>query len=139
MKTLVLVRHAKSSWSDPSLDDFDRPLNKRGERNAPEMGRRLGESGLQPDIFVSSPANRARSTAEIIAKELDYPADNIIYHGDLYHASPGDLLEAVRSLGDNIETAFLFGHNPGITSNCSSRIRNMRILHLKKNPLEPVW
>ncbi len=73
MKTLYIVRHAKSSWDDPYLADFDRPLNGRGKRNVPDMGNRLAQLGIKPDLLLSSPANRAISTANGIAEALGYP------------------------------------------------------------------
>ncbi len=79
MKTLYLVRHAKSSWSNPALSDFDRGLNKRGKRNAPVMGKRMVVDGVKPDLIVSSPAKRALKTARIIAKEIGYPRKNIVF------------------------------------------------------------
>lgn len=115
MKTLILVRHAKSSWKDPSLADRDRPLNKRGKRDAPEMGRRLAARGGAPDLIVSSPATRALATARIIAAAVGYPADRIREDERLYLASPAEILEAIRDLEDGYERVFLFGHNPGLT------------------------
>jgi phosphohistidine phosphatase len=78
MKTIILVRHAKSSWKDLSLDDFDRPLNKRGKINAPLMGEKLKERQIMPDLILSSPAKRARKTATTIAKKIGYPKKKII-------------------------------------------------------------
>lgn len=115
MKTLILVRHAKSSWKDPSLADRDRPLNKRGKRDAPEMGRRLAARGGAPDLIVSSPANRALATARIIAAAVGYTAEKIREDERLYLASPAGILEAIRDLEDGYERVFLFGHNPGLT------------------------
>lgn len=115
MKTLILVRHAKSSWRDDSLADRDRPLNRRGERDAPEMGRRLAARGGPPDLIVSSPATRALTTARIIAEAVGYPVDGIREDERLYLASPPELLEAIRGLDDRHDRVFLFGHNPGLT------------------------
>ena len=115
MKYLTLIRHAKSSWDDPSLDDFDRPLNKRGKKNAPEMGQRLYEHGIVPDAIVTSPAKRARKTAKLIALELEVDFDSIYYLDDLYHASVLDLVRIIQSLDDKWDDVFLFGHNPGFT------------------------
>ena len=78
MKRLFLVRHAKSSWDDPSLDDMDRPLNNRGKRNAPEMGIRLRKQGIIPDLLISSPAKRAHTTAKSISEEIGYPKKKIV-------------------------------------------------------------
>ena len=115
-KELLLVRHAKSSWDDPYLDDHDRPLNERGLRNAPEMGKRLQGSSIRPDVWISSTAVRAISTAEIIATQIDFPNDQIKQTKDLYHASATELQEFIGGLDDQFATAMLFGHNPGMTS-----------------------
>ena len=84
MKTLLLIRHAKSSWDDPALPDKDRPLNDRGRRDAPKMGKRLAKRGVKPDLILSSPALRALRTAEIIAKMLDYQRRDIVLNERLY-------------------------------------------------------
>lgn len=115
MKTLILVRHAKSSWSDSSLMDIQRPLNKRGSRNAPEMGKRLKNRGILPDIIVSSPAVRAFTTAELISKEIGYSSNQIRISHELFHSSSSGILETIRSLENEYNCAMLFGHNPGFT------------------------
>ena len=115
MKTLFLVRHAKSSWDYPDLSDADRPLNKRGERDAPEMGRRLRKRGISPDVMLTSPANRAQSTCEIIADAIKFPHDSIKIKESIYHAGEGTLLKVIKNLGDDSESAMIFGHNPGFT------------------------
>ncbi len=115
MKTLYLVRHAKSSWDYPHLADIDRPLNGRGKKNAPEMGRRLREKGILPNQLISSPAKRAYKTAKEIAKQLGYPEHKIRIDHDIYHAGQSSLLEVVRSQTDEVESLMLFGHNPGFT------------------------
>ena len=86
MKRLYLVRHAKSSWKDPDLDDFDRPLNKRGKRDAPLMGQKLRQADVRPDLIVSSPAKRAAKTAKIMAGQIEYPVKKIIWDESLYAA-----------------------------------------------------
>ena len=115
MKKLFLVRHAKSSWDDPSLDDTDRPLNYRGKENAPEMGDRLKKQGILPDLLVTSPAKRARSTAKLLAKKMGYAKEEILIDDELYHGSDDMLIDIVRKLPDSSESAMLFGHNPGYT------------------------
>lgn len=115
MKKLFVIRHAKSSWDFPELDDFDRPLNKRGKRNAPEMGKRLAERGIKPDMFITSPANRAAATARRIAEELAFPSNQIMKHDDFYHGSNRDIIDVIHKLNDEVETLFIFGHNPGFT------------------------
>ena len=115
-KELLLVRHAKSSWDDPYLDDHDRPLNERGLRNAPDMGKRLQGWGIRPGTWISSTARRAITTAEIIAEQIGFPPDQIQQTKDLYHASATDLQEFIARLDDQIDSVVFFGHNPGMTS-----------------------
>lgn len=115
MKRLTLVRHAKSDWGDASLEDFERPLNRRGERDAPEMARRVAEAGLKPTLIVTSPAARALATARVFAKALGYPARKIRHADEAYLATPGTLLEVVRRAGGRSGHVMLFGHNPGIS------------------------
>ena len=112
MKTIILVRHAKSSWKDSSLKDFDRPLNKRGKRDAPLMGEKLKERKILPDLILSSPAKRAKKTATVIAKAIGYPENKIHYDDKMYHAGARALLEMVRNQEDRHEMIMLFGHNP---------------------------
>ncbi len=114
MKTIILVRHAKSSWKDLSLDDFDRPLNKRGKRNAPFMGEKLKEMEIMPDLILSSPAKRAKKTAIAITKAIGYPKKKIKYDNNMYHSSAWYLLEMVRNQDNKNETIMLFGHNPDL-------------------------
>ena len=115
MKELFIVRHAKSSWSDPGLRDFDRPLNGRGRAAAPEMGRRLAAQGILPDLLLSSPANRAISTARLIAEKLRYPQAGIAEDEELYHASALEILNILRRQPEGIGSLMIFGHNPGFT------------------------
>lgn len=115
MKRLYLIRHAKSSWDDPRLADFDRPLNDRGKRDAPRMGKRLARAGHRPDILLSSPARRAYGTAKRIARELGLRKENILRNDHLYHADESQLLRAVQAQPDAAGSLMLFGHNPGLT------------------------
>ncbi len=115
MKKLFLIRHAKSSWKDASLADYERPLNKRGMRDAPFMGQRLARENVLPDIILSSPANRAITTAGIIADEIGYSKDNIVQDESIYLATDGMLLDIIRHIDDQHQSAFVFGHNPGFT------------------------
>lgn len=119
MKRLILVRHAKSSWKDASLADFDRPLNKRGKQDAPMMGQRLADRGIVPDCIVSSPAKRARRTARSVAEALDYPEEDILFEETIYEAGIPDLLWVVRDLDDSDDEVVLVGHNPGFTDLCN--------------------
>ncbi len=129
MKYLYLVRHAKSSWSDLSLDDFDRPLNKRGKHNAPFMGEKLRKRGVKPDIILSSPALRAKKTAQKIAKELGYPVQKIKWRKGIYEATESHLLAILQSVKKELKTVMMVGHNPEFTqfSNmlCDSYIYNI--------------
>lgn len=115
MKRLTLLRHAKSSWKNPHLDDFDRPLNKRGQTNAPEMGRRLVQRKMTPDVILSSPARRAAETATLVAAELGYAPEKIDYRTNLYAADLTSLVEVVQSLREESRHVLLIGHNPGLT------------------------
>ncbi|MFM7274917.1 MAG: SixA phosphatase family protein, partial [Gammaproteobacteria bacterium] len=98
MKRLILCRHAKSSWADPGMADIDRPLNDRGKRDAPEMGRRLRERGVAPDLVVSSGARRARATARRIAAELGIDGDAVTIVERLYEASVATWLAVIGGL-----------------------------------------
>ena len=114
-KELILVRHAKSSWGDVDLDDHDRPLNGRGERNAPEMGVRLAGTGVRPQAMFTSTALRAATTAEIIAEAIGFPQGEIVKEPGLYHAGVEDWLTWITGLDNAWNTVMAFGHNPGIT------------------------
>ncbi len=115
MKTLYIVRHAKSSWDDPLLDDFSRPLNERGKRDAPRMGKRLKGKKVVPDLMLTSPARRALGTCKRIAEVLAYDENKIKTERGLYHAEKEQILEVVKSLKDKHEVVMIFGHNPGLT------------------------
>jgi phosphohistidine phosphatase len=115
MKTLTLVRHAKSSWKDASLADRDRPLNKRGKRDAPEMGRRIAAAGIRPSLIVSSPAVRAWTTARIIADEIGYPREFLQRDKRLYLASVNGILDVIVAQDAGFNSLMLVGHNPGFT------------------------
>jgi phosphohistidine phosphatase len=129
MRRLTLLRHAKSSWEDPELDDFDRPLNPRGLRNLPDMGRRLARRDDRPGLIVASPALRAITTARGIAREIGYRDNRIVEIPDLYLAGPDRILSIVRHLDDAHPHAMLVGHNPGFTDFANTlddiRIDNM--------------
>ena len=130
MKTIILVRHAKSSWKDLNLDDFDRPLNKRGKNNAPLMGQKLKERKIIPDLILSSPAKRARKTAAAIAKAIGYPKKKIAFDDRMYHASARYLFEIVKNLDDKHETIMLFGHNPELNDLANMLLKNNPILNI---------
>ena len=113
MKLLSILRHAKSSWSDSSLDDHDRPLNKRGTRDAPRMGHLIRERGLVPDVILSSTARRARQTALVVAETAGFP-DEVRFTRTLYGAGPDDLLDALRGLPEACAHVLVVAHNPGL-------------------------
>ena len=115
MKTLTIVRHAKSSWQDRGLSDRERPLNKRGKRDAPMMGKRLVAAGVRPSLIISSPAVRAWSTAKVFAKELNYPIEFLQREEGLYLASLDNLLDIVATQDTGFHNLMLFAHNPGLT------------------------
>jgi phosphohistidine phosphatase len=115
MKTLYIVRHAKSSWDNVNLPDFDRPLNTRGKTDAPRMGKRLKEKDVHPNLMLSSPAKRALSTSKRIAEVLNYPEKNIKTDKKLYHADAEDILSVIRDQKNRFEVLMVFGHNPGLT------------------------
>lgn len=115
MKTLYLMRHAKSSWSFDDLSDKQRPLNDRGRDDAPLMGQALAKRDITLDLLVSSPAVRALSTAALVAHELEYPADKITVLDAIYEATVPDLLAVVRQLPDTADSVLLVGHNNTLT------------------------
>jgi phosphohistidine phosphatase len=114
VKELYLVRHAKSSWGNPGLRDFDRPLNERGLISATEMGRRLANKDLIPDAILSSAAVRAMATSKLVRDQLERHIQ-IIKYSTAYHASISSLLEIVNSISNDLNVVFLVGHNPGLT------------------------
>jgi len=115
MKTLILIRHAKSDWGVEGLSDSERPLNERGKNDAPEMAKRLKKQGLKIDAFISSPAKRAFRTARFFAKEFDVSKEDIQTEKTLYGALPSQFEQIVASLKDKEDIVALFSHNPGIT------------------------
>lgn len=116
-KSLLLIRHAKSSWDDLSQKDFDRPLNERGKKDAPVMAKRLHkENNVQLDAIISSPAKRALTTARFFADEFDIKKRNIIEQPKLYEATIEAFYNAIFNIDDDYETVALFSHNPGITA-----------------------
>jgi phosphohistidine phosphatase len=120
MKTLLLIRHAKSSWDDLLLHDFDRSLNARGLKDAPMMAQRLKVKKIKIDGFISSPAKRAKSTCELFMKEYAVNKKEMILQTQIYLASPEVLLEAVKQINNQFETAAVFAHNSGITDFANS-------------------
>lgn len=119
MRLLSVVRHAKSDWNDPTQSDFERPLNARGLRDAPAMGKRLAAEECRPDLVVSSSAKRAVETAALLCQELGYPVDAVVQVDAIYEASLGTLQSVVESLPDNAVHVMLIGHNPGFEALCN--------------------
>ncbi|MDO9157514.1 histidine phosphatase family protein [Sediminibacterium sp.] len=115
MKQLLLVRHAKSSWANPGQADFDRPLNERGHGDAPMMANRMIERGVSIDMIISSKAVRALTTANYFATANGIAISDIVEHDFLYHAPPERFVKAIIQIPDEINTAAIFAHNPGIT------------------------
>jgi phosphohistidine phosphatase len=115
MRTLYLIRHAKSSWDNPALRDFQRPLNERGLQDAPRMARILRERGVQPDLIVTSPARRALTTAQFFAAEFGLAEADFQQNEDIYEAQPLQILRVISGLPDAANTVLLFGHNPTFT------------------------
>ncbi len=115
MKTLIVVRHAKSSWDSPGTDDHDRPLNDRGKKDAPDMAKRLRKRDLKIDLLLSSTAKRARTTAQYFAEEYAIGKKDILLEVKLYLAAPQTIYKVIAALPDTHKTVAIFSHNPGIT------------------------
>ena len=113
MKTLLILRHAKSSWKHSELSDHDRPLNKRGKRDAPRLGRLLQDEGLTPDLILSSTAKRAQKTAETVAENCGYAGD-VLTTSDLYLAGPSNYRDVLRQISNDYDRGMVVGHNPGL-------------------------
>jgi len=116
MKTLILVRHAKSSWDEPHLADYERKLNNRGLRDAPFMGEKLKERNVLPDLILSSPAKRAYKTASLFAEALNYAKEKIVKKEIIYDKGPRDILNMINQQDDRLQTIMLFGHNPDLSA-----------------------
>ena len=113
MKTLLLLRHAKSSWKESAMKDFDRPLNQRGLKAAPTIGRLMRKRKLQPDLVLSSPAERARQTTQLVLDAAGFKTE-LRYDERIYEASAARLFEIVSQIEDDANIAMLVGHNPGL-------------------------
>jgi len=114
-RTLLMIRHAKSSWANPLQSDFERTLNERGVRDAPMMGAKLKKAAITPDLIISSTATRTRETAKYIAAEVGYDFDKVKWEEKLYHCIPSVFEELIYEIGNDVGTAFIIAHNPGIT------------------------
>lgn len=113
MKFLLVLRHAKSSWKKTGVSDHSRPLNSRGKKAAPRMGQMLFEEDFVPDVILSSTARRARDTADSVAEASGFEGE-VVYLENFYQAWPSDYLDELRNLSDEINTAMIVGHNPGM-------------------------
>jgi phosphohistidine phosphatase len=119
-KQILLIRHAKSDWNDASLNDFDRPLNERGKKDAPVMAQRLLDKKIKIDVFIASPAKRAKKTASIFAKEYKRDGDEIIFKEELYGATSTVFNDVISKADDKFDSIAIFSHNPGITDFANS-------------------
>lgn len=126
MKTLLLIRHAKSDWEDPSLQDFDRPLNERGKRDAPAMAQRLLDKDIAIDAFISSPAKRAKKTAGIFANAYGIDKEAILFFDELYLAPPSVFYNVISRTDNTLNHIAVFAHNPGI-SDFANELTNARV------------
>lgn len=127
MKFVVVIRHAKSSWDDPAVSDFDRPLNERGSREAPLMAKALHKRPIAIDAFISSPAKRARKTAVYFAKQYGHDIDKIVLDNSLYLAEPEVFYNLIAAIPNHLSGIALFAHNPGITNFVNSLTDQVRI------------
>ena len=127
MKILFLIRHAKSSWDDFSLSDFERPLNDRGKNDAPKMAKRLRQKDVKIEAFISSPAKRAKKTAEYFIKEFGGDKDEIVLVSALYDAGLNNFSQTVKDINDKYNSAAIFSHNPGITAFAKELINTAEI------------
>jgi phosphohistidine phosphatase len=125
MKALLLIRHAKSDWDNAGLSDFDRPLNERGKKNAPEMAQRLLDKKINIDAFVASPAKRTAKTAKYFAEAYEVKKENILWVDELYLASLTTFFKVVSSLKNKFQTVAIFSHNNGITD-FANQLTNVR-------------
>jgi phosphohistidine phosphatase len=143
MRQLILIRHAKSSWSDPALDDFDRPLSKRGKRDAPFMAKLISEKKIHPDLIISSPAKRTKLTALEFAKQFGIKSENILWDDKLYLATFTTLIKKLKQLDNNLKTVFLVGHNPGLTDLqnflCKEEIENIPTCGIVSMKTDKKW
>ncbi len=115
MKTIFLIRHAKSSWDNPAMRDFERPLNERGLRDAPFMADVLKKTGAEPDLIVTSPAKRAATTAGFFGRAFGINEADFQVEQTIYAAEPRDISDIIAGLPESVETVLIFGHNPTFT------------------------
>jgi len=127
IKTLLIIRHAKSSWDIGTLNDFERPLNDRGKKDAPAMAQKLIAKNISIDAFVASPAKRAKKTAEFFIEAYKREKEEIIFISKLYHAPAEVFFEVAESLDDKHNTVAIFSHNPGITEFVNMLTENTKL------------
>lgn len=127
MKTVILVRHAKSSWDDHTLSDFERPLNDRGKQDAPEMADRLQKKQKKIDAFISSPAKRAKKTAAIFANAYGLDKDEVVLKDELYLATEKTFFDVISKLPESMNTIAVFSHNPGLTDFANALTDEIRV------------
>lgn len=127
MRSVLFIRHAKSSWDDPLMNDFDRPLNERGRKDAPQMAKYLIDKKVLIDSFISSPAKRARKTATLFAKEFGVAEELILFRSELYLPADTAFLQVIESLPDDILHPAIFSHNPGITNFVNTLTNQIRV------------
>jgi phosphohistidine phosphatase len=137
MKKLTLIRHSKSSWADPMLNDFDRPLNKRGENDLPQMAKRVRDFGLFPDRILTSGALRALTTAEALADTLELPSEQLFELPELFESCCETLLHVLQQQPDHCHHLMLVGHSPGLdalahylTHETLSKFPTSAVLHI---------
>jgi phosphohistidine phosphatase len=130
MKTLLLIRHAKSSWANIGQSDFDRPLNERGLKDAVEMAQKLVNQNIAIDTFISSTAKRAYNTCKAFASAYNVKNDEIILVDKLYHAPPHIFYEVIKDLKDDMNSVAIFAHNPGITELASTITGTVKLVDM---------
>lgn len=126
MKQVILIRHAKSDWGNPGLDDFDRPLNERGKKDAPVMAKRLHDRKIAIDAFIASPAKRAAKTAGVFADAFKRQKDEIIFNEELYMAGPEVFYKVIQEINNDFTAIAIFSHNNGLTE-FANRLTDVRI------------
>jgi phosphohistidine phosphatase len=129
-RRLTLLRHAKSSWSDDTIPDLDRPLSTRGERDAPEMASRLLARAEHPDLIVTSHARRALQTARIFARALGVPDSRLLVERALYLATPGEIMALIARQRDAVSDLMVVGHNPGMTALANALLPDLGLANL---------
>lgn len=129
-RTLVMIRHAKSSWTNPLQSDFERPLTAKGKTDAPAMGAKLHKLGIVPDLIIASSAKRTRQTARRVAREVGYDTDHIRWEEKLYHCIPSVFEELIYEADEQVKTIFIVAHNPGITEFVNSLAPDFTIANM---------